>query len=871
MKELLGSLTQETLWLLIAAAIALVVVLVGLALELRFRRAVRQAALRGSPQGSPQGTPRASGLKIGNMALSLREGYIIKRSEKGFIGSPGAFPRLIENLGYYDRWIERVHTRHSRGAAAKILRFAPDDGLFDCFVAALSSKAIATELLSWMKGQGDGFTLRRIALSGPGRDFDGEAAMRLLGDRMDEVREMLGDPEWASRAMAVRILSHDDSERSKKGLADGLGDPHPLVRILVLKAPLMGDRLAFYAEAYGLFIRDSSHEVRRAAKARIMAEFPDLYAPDMGKLCPEETLHVIELLDATSGKDEEIAFHFLEQGDPEQRLAAAEHLESRGSLKPLLETAASGDTSEFERRVLLLSTAASFQVCGFLSAVESLDGDGAFEAAALVLAKGGDRRLVSVLARRWFARMGEPPFHQERIRVYRSVLQAIRARGGEEAYAVLAEELGTRRNQPELAAALLDACAGIQHACIFDSLVGLFFDPAFAMRDELRSAIIGQEPELVVPFALSLFRAERADTPRILRRDALILAGALNLSWALQRIMESLPTLDADEIAALAPIVVGADPQAFKSKARFILDGVDAPSRAAILAALPATGDRTFMGDVKKSLGDADPEVRSAAVRALAAFQEDKALASGGMDLLRDPVERVRVASVAALAEAGGSVVIKRLSEVLDDANEMDEVKASLIRGLGRASNQASLELLLEELGTRDAWANELGAALSSRSSTKDLTRILERFKDATGELKTRMAQSIRAMGKRGEEALVQLLREDIASLKPFIVEALESLGYVEARIRELKHRDPVKRREAAAALSLVGSRAAYRGIVLAARDPDTEVRVAVTRALERLAGPEGQEMLSDLEGDPDARVRKYVLWALERVKAKAL
>jgi len=859
MQKFFESLTPTAIWLSIAAAIVLIAAVIALVREIGFRRAVRKAAMQPSFPA------------IGRLTLSLRERYIVKRSRRGFIGAPGPFPGLPERLAYHERWMEAVKTRHSRGAAAMILEFAPDQGLFECFVAALSTKSIAGDLIDWMKKQGDAFTLRKIALSGPGRDFDGEAGLRLLRDRMDEVREMLGDPEWASRAMAVRILSHDSDERSKKGLTDSLSDPHPLVRTLALQAPLMGDRLAFYAEAYNLFIRDSSQEVRRAAKARIMAEFPDLYAPDIGKLCPEETIHVIELLDPTSGKDEEIAFRFLESGDPEQQLAAAEHLETRGSLRPLLETATSGDNKEFERRIALLVTATSYQVYGFLSAVESIESDGAFEAAARVLAQGGDRKLVAILARRWFARMGDSPFHQERIRVYRFVLDAIRSRGDDQACAVLAAELAARRNEPELTAALLHACAGIQHDCIFNTLVELFFDPGFSMRDELRAAIVGQKPELVVPFALSLFRADRADTPRILRRDALILAGELKLSWALQRIMESLPTLDSDEIASLAPIVIGADAKAFKSKARFILDGVDAPSRAAILAALPSTGDRSFMGDVKKGLGDADPEVRSAAIRALAAFQEDKALTSGGMDLLRDPVERVRIAAVAALAEAGGPTVVKKLSDVLDDANEMDEVKASLIRGLGLASNQASLDLLLDELGTRDHWAEQLGIALSARSSAKDLTRILERFKDATGELKTRMAQSVRTMGKKGEEALVELLREEIASLKPFIVEALESLGYVEARIRELKHRDPAVRRDAATALSLVGSRAAYRGIVLAARDPDTAVRVAVTRALERLAGPEGQEMLADLEHDPDARVRKYVLWAMERVKAKAL
>jgi len=262
------------------------------------------------------------------------------------------------------------------------------------------------------------------------------------------------------------------------------------------------------------------------------------------------------------------------------------------------------------------------------------------------------------------------------------------------------------------------------------------------------------------------------------------------------------------------------------------------------------------MADVKAGLRDADPDVRSAAVRALAEFQEDKALAAGGMDLLRDPVERVRIAAASALARVGGASVVKKLADVIADANEMDEVKSSLFAGLGRADDRASLDLLVNELGARDEWAGELGAALSMRSSRKDLERILELFKDATGEAKSRIADSVRGMGKRGEDALVQLLTEDIVSLKPYIVEALESLGYVEARIRELKHRDPEVRRESAAALSLVGSRAAYRGIVLAARDPDQEVRVSVTKALERLAGPDGEAILSELENYPYVRLR---------------
>jgi HEAT repeat protein len=861
MVQFIDSMSPGIQVLYAAALCALIAVLVAVPAELRFRTRVRKFASAQSAQ-----------LRIpGPLILAAREAYIIRKSRHGFVGAPGSYPGLLTTLAYPERWLEAVRSSASKAAAAKLLEFAADIGLFECFVSALHHAGVRRVLLSWLKGQGEAFALRRIALSGPGRNFDGDAARILLADRIDEVRELLGDPEWAARAMAVRILSGDDAERSLKGVSECLSDPHPLVRKLAIQAPMPGDREALYLHVHALFTKDTALEVRQAAKTRILREFPDLYTPDMEKLGPEETIHVLELLDASNGSDEEIAFRFLESGDPEQALASAEHLEARASLKRLLEEAQPGDAKEFDRRVALLTTAASFQVYGFLSVVGTTENDGAFEAAARVLAHSGDRRQIAVMARRWFGRMGTTPYPAEKLSTYKAVLAAIKARGDDEACKVLAEELTARRSEPELVSALLAATDGSASDCIFDSLAGLFSDPGFPLREELRDALARQEPERVIPFALSFLRADRAGTARVLRRDALIIAGTLKLSWAIQRTLETLPTMDLDEIRALAPIIVGTDAKAFRSKARYILDGVDSPSRAAIIAALPPTGDRTFIADVKAALHDADPDVRASAVKALTAFQEEKALTAGGLDLLRDPVERVRVAAAAALAETGGSTVTGKLAELLSDPNEVDEVKSSLVRGLGKASSTASLDLLIDELGTMEGWTTELESALSQRNSRKDLARILERFKDATGELKPRIAESVKGMGSRGEDALVELLGEDIVSLKPHIVEALESLGYVESRIRELKHRDPAVRRQSASALSLVGSKAAYRGIVLAARDPDPEVRVSVARALERLAGPRGEAMLADLAGDPDSKVRKYMLWAMERVKAKAL
>ncbi len=845
----------------IAAAAAALAVIV-LSSRHRFRLLVRTAALDPSSFG---GRPPKPGFP------ALREGYVLKRARSGFPGEPGPFPELPGILGFGTRWMASLERGGSPRTMARVLEFLPDTGLFACFLAALRKDALGRQLLSWMETDAGAFAFRRIALSGPGRVFDGSAARALFSGRMDEVRELLGDPEWAVRVFALRTLLGSGDERTERSLRGCFNDPHPLARRLLVENWESEDRKGFYAEARKLLVSDPVLEVRRAAKTRVLKDFQDLYSPDLSELGPEETLHVLELLDPREAKDEEIAFKYLDSGTPEERLAAAECLEASGALGRIFADAGIADEAELERRFKLLESAAELRVCAFLSRVGEIDGEGAFSLAARLLAHAGERRHIVTLTQRWFSRMGEPPFTPEKVRIYEQVLAAVQARGCEEAAALVVAELESRRAYPDLAALILLSLEGNQSACVFPVLSRLLLDPSFTLRAQLRSALLGQPRELTVPMALSLVRADRVSLPRIVRKDALYLIGELKLTGALQRALEALPLLDPREITEFAPVLAGADMEAFERKARFILDSVDASTRAALIAALPAAESRSFLADLRAALRDADPDVRVSAARALAGFHEGKALASGGLDLLRDPVERVRTAAAAALASEGGAAVQDGLRAVLLDPNEVDDVKSSLMEGLGRATDMSSLDLLIDILGENEEFQEELFSALALRVSRKDMERVVERFKDATGVLKGRLSDAFRRMGPEGEAAMAALLEEDIASLKPYIVETLEARGYVEARIQELKHRDPRVRRNAASALARLGSVSAFRGIVLAARDPDPDVRVAVARALERLAGPEGAALLSELESDPNPRVRKYILWAMERVRAKSL
>jgi HEAT repeat protein len=214
---------------------------------------------------------------------------------------------------------------------------------------------------------------------------------------------------------------------------------------------------------------------------------------------------------------------------------------------------------------------------------------------------------------------------------------------------------------------------------------------------------------------------------------------------------------------------------------------------------------------------------------------------------------------------------LETLESILNDEEESASVRTASMEGLAVSENTASVAAMVRFLNKGNSLQDEMVAAMARKTDRKSLVALVEHFKDSEAVLRDRIAEVFIAMGEKGEDALVDLLKEDIASLKPFLSEILTRTGFVEILIRKLSHRKPKVRREAAELLAQIATESAYRGIVLAARDPDREVRVKVTRALESLATPAGESILKSLQDDPDRKVRRYTHWAMERLKARKL
>lgn len=857
MDAVLQFFTDMPLEYLIGAG-ALLVVIVALiitALARRrgfLRRVDRFLAIPGSPDAA--GT-------FSNKELLRRTRLLEKYATKNG-------PEVVQRLRLDVLWTDRLHSNSRPADFRRVLQFGTEKGLFACFLTALNNKRLAGELRTYLEQNSDFLVLRQLALSGRGEEFSGAAAREFFLDRVDEIREMSGDPEWPSRYFATKILLHDGADRSRRALLEGFSDPHPLVRKTLATEFSGEERQPTYDLLLDLFLHDPVFEVRQAARERIRTDFRDLYTLDAKQLQPEEALHVVGLLDPEESNDLNAALDLLSGDDRELRLAAARFLTQSGTLGRLFESVDFSDMQEFDRVRGLLSNAVDVNVVGFLDAVRGNPSPPTLLIAATILQHHGPQELINEVAERVF-RLQEQTTDNYR-NIYSATVASISERGTEEALRALGREISRRKDTTHL---LQVALAGVPHghdAIFRDVLLDALRDPSYGARPEVRAALTRLDTPFVLATCLDIITGPRDRNPHRVRIDALLTLGELKLPYAVQDVLEHLPILPIDDAREFAKSLDEFQPAEMERKVRMLLGSVDGNIRASVIAALPATGKKTFLPEIKEALTDADPDVRIAAAWSLVDYEETKALGNA-VDMLRDPVERVRTSVAKAIATAGGAAALSSLRALLEDDNEVDVVKRAAVEGLQSSDQAEAVDLLVGVLAQEGPLQNDAELALARVRSTKSVRRLIEQFKDAEPQLRDQITLVFKTMGQIGEDVIREVLEEDIASLRPYLADILDHTGYVESRIRMLSHRDPAIRRRAASFLSLVGSQPAFRGIVMAARDPDADVRVQVTKALEQLETEAGSEILSALQNDPDRRIRKYTHWAIERLRAKSL
>jgi HEAT repeat protein len=312
-------------------------------------------------------------------------------------------------------------------------------------------------------------------------------------------------------------------------------------------------------------------------------------------------------------------------------------------------------------------------------------------------------------------------------------------------------------------------------------------------------------------------------------------------------------------------------------------------------------------GDLRELLKDTDPDLHTAAARALALLYERAKDVAALRELLLDAEARAgyyAAESLARLYERAGDV--SALRGMLNDAdpNASWSGYQALARLYEGRKDAAALRGLLGDTGRSGRWyaaqalarlyegskdvaglremlkdgspdvRREAAAALAHLGE-KDATPLLREFlKDARPNVREHVAEAITSAAERGKDAagLRDLLKDSCPEVGEKAAEALARL-YAATKntigLRELlKDANPDARREAAQALAHVYESAkdgaALRDL-LQSTDPDA-VREAAW-ALVRLAQAEDDKAaLRGLLQAPDATVSREAAWALGRL-----
>ena len=784
-------------------------------------------------------------------------------------------PRVVRETGLADKWVQKLTDSASPATAdlRRVLLYCPEKNVFKAFIAASLHPRLRDFFFKWVKETGEEKVIRLLAETCRGEEFDpsfcaaeAAASANFLETQGPLLRELTSESEWYSRYFAYKFLLLDKDVLTEKVLEEGLMDPHPLSR-KILTNSFTSDKEKTWSMLWDKLIHDPVYEVRETARKRINKEFADTYSLSDKDLRPEEMARILEQLDPSSQEDRTFAMAALENDDKELRYHAAAFLDKHGLLSSYLAKNTLDDPNTVEQSVNLLQKALEVNVSDFLLKYETGDGAPLLAAARLLSDSGGTPENICYLEEKVFAFFRSRKPDPSTVGIYTKTLEAVVSSGNVKALECLAEELSRKETDPVFLEYLLPVIPKKAES-IFSAILFRFLkNTAFPAREELMRLLGTFSPDIVLPEVFSILNGSRAEYPHIVRISALKIMGHLKLPFCLQRILESLPTFSPDEAEGFAGLILSYPKDMFEEKAGMLFASPDARLRASLITILPVIKNESFLKEIKASLKDVDPDVRGAAIKALLGFGEIRLL-NQETSMLRDPVERVRIATAEVIAKHGNAAAMEILKTITTDENETDTVKISVITGLGQSTIAEGIPILVNVLDSSDEFRKYAVKALANRTSKRDINKLIEIFKDAEPQLREKIIPVFKAQGKEAEPLILEILKDEVVSLKPYLVKILEETGYVDRVKRRLSHRDAEVRREAAQTLSLLDTLPAFRGLVMAAKDPDQEVRVCVVKALEKLKSSQSQEMLEQLKADPDNRIRKYTYWALERLES---
>ncbi len=801
-------------------------------------------------------------LPVSQRILGLYSDYIEKLSRLYAINLPAL-------TGLDELWLRKLKIHPEKKYIIRLLKYVPEKSLFDVMNAVLKKKSLEKHFSAWIEKSGEFMILKKIALSGNGRAFNGGKAALFFRNEKEALIEMMADPLWQCRYFAANILVQESNGKADKILREAFYDSSRMVRITMINTYQSKEK-PIYKLLIDLLLNDPVFEVRKSAKTRIDKDYQEIYKLDPGSFTIVQKLHLIELLNPMSGNDENIGITFLKSNNRELERYASRYLMATGTLSRLFLHAEPGDIENFERTYLLLYNAVRTNCTDFLTDFTKIEKPGPLLLASRFLKEDGNRLLITSLLEKAVLLYNKEPDSPVIKELYVNTLICTCSRGNDTALVKLSHELIKRKYKNDIQIEVLPRLPDRGETIFVPVLLDFLKDSGYSAVDELITTLSRFSVSLVIPTLLEIIRNGEDIYSYTIKKRSLQILGEIAGDCGIQYIMEHLTLLPHEEAKKYIRIIRKNFPEIFNERAEILLTSHDAELRSHLTAALPKESIKTFLPYIISFLKDSDPDVRIAALRTLAEHRDPK-IRSGLLTLLHDPVEKVRIETARLTGMYGKKEGLAKVTEMLSDKTEIISVKKAIITGLAESGTDAAFVILSQKLAGECELPELLTEALTHYNSIEKIKKIFEYLEKSPPNSQSGFKTVLFRMKEKAEVPALDILRDGNRSLKEYALSILERSGYIDKKIRTLGSKEQEERFKAAQFLAQAGTKKAYRGLITAARDPDERIRVEVIKAIDRLNTREGNELLAELKNDPDKRVRRYTLWALERVEAKDL
>lgn len=239
-----------------------------------------------------------------------------------------------------------------------------------------------------------------------------------------------------------------------------------------------------------------------------------------------------------------------------------------------------------------------------------------------------------------------------------------------------------------------------------------------------------------------------------------------------------------------------------------------------------------------KALDHYDPAIRAAAAR-VAGRLDVKASADALINAMNDSKSDVRFAAMRALGAIGEDRAVQALTEQFNFYGK-GEGAASALDALARIADPSSVPLFKSQLSSKDPFLSRAAAdGLGRTGDRTELSTLQERAGNDPSEMvRAAMAFALQKIGHHYVPRLVEFMTS--ARLAPQIAEYLIELGpqVVPELLPHLQDSNTAIRANVAQVLGVLGGPAATAALHSLADDRDRVVSQAATRAIERLNTP---------------------------------